>query len=66
MEDIREQFFAGRRQMVDAFVEMKAAARLAGVDEDAVQEIVGRFFDGHVEVRRAFLVASVLAEIRER
>jgi hypothetical protein len=62
MDEIRDDFAAGRRAMIDAFVEMSMLARRAGVDPDAVTALHGVFFDGNVQTKRAFRVAVLLAE----
>lgn len=64
MDEIRDQFNTGRRAMIDAFVELGALARRAGVDHDAISELHGRFFDGNVETKRAFRVCILLAEVK--
>ncbi len=48
-----DQLTAGRRKMRDAFVNVSDLARRAGVDEDAISELHGEFFDGNVEVQDA-------------
>jgi hypothetical protein len=49
--------------MVDAFAELSALARRSGVDDEAITRAHGRFFDGNVQVKNAFAVAVLLAEI---
>jgi hypothetical protein len=66
MDEIRDDFHHGRRAMIDAFAELTTIALRAGVDWDRITEIHGRFFDGNVELRRAFRTAMFLAEIRDR
>lgn len=51
MDEIRDQFDSGRLAMRDAFVELSDLARRAGVDEDRISELHGRFFDGNVAVK---------------
>ncbi len=51
--DLRDQFTAGRLKMRDAFVAVCDLARRAGVDEDVITGLQGKFFDGNVEVREA-------------
>lgn len=64
MDNIRDQFTAGRRNMIDAFVALSDAARRAGVDEDAISQLHGRFFDGNVAVKAAFSTVVLIAEVR--
>lgn len=49
--------------MIEAFVMISDLARRAGVDEDLITEAHGRFFDGHVDIKDAFVVAVFLAEV---
>ncbi len=64
MDDtIRDQFTTGRRGMLAAFVALSDLARRAGVDEDEISVLHGRFFDGNVAVKAAFRIAVLLAEI---
>lgn len=46
--------------MVDAFAELTALARRAGVDPDAITATHGRFLDGNVAVKESFWLAVVL------
>lgn len=48
-----DEINAGRLAMRDAFVELSDLARRAGVDEDRISELHGRFFDGNVAVKTA-------------
>jgi hypothetical protein len=66
MDEIRDRFHGGRRQMLDAFAELSALARRAGACEDAITAAHGRFFDGNVEAKMAFRVAIVLAEVQQK
>lgn len=50
--------------MIAAFAELTVLALRAGVDEDAVTALHGRFFDGNVHVKHAWRVVLLLAEIR--
>lgn len=49
--------------MIDAFVELSGVALRAGVDFDVITDLHGRFFDGNVQVKKAFGVAVIMAEI---
>ena len=62
MDEIRDQFNHGRRYMIDAFADLSTLARRAGADPDAITQAHGRFFDGNVQVKRAFNVLVLLAE----
>jgi hypothetical protein len=65
VDQIRDDFAAGRRLMIEAFVQMSDRARRAGaVDDDEALRLHGRFFDGNVAAKRAFGLAVLLAEIR--
>jgi hypothetical protein len=64
MDRTRDKYHHGRHGMLEAFVELSDLARQAGVDEDAITALHGRFFDGNVQVKEAFRVAVLLAEIR--
>lgn len=64
MDTVREDFHHARRLMFDAFADLLEEARRAGVAYDPLSEIQGRFFDGNVEIKRAFRVAVILAEVR--
>jgi hypothetical protein len=64
MDDIRDQFHAGRRNMIDAFTTISDLARRAGVDEDRITEAHGRFFDGNVDIKDAFVVTEFWAKTR--
>lgn len=63
MDELRDQHTSGRRAMLAAFGELTTLALRAGADEDAVTALHGRFFDGNVEVKRAWRVVLLLAEI---
>lgn len=63
MDDIRDKFTGGRRAMIDAFVDLSTLARRAGVGEDEITPLHGRFFDGNVQVKRTFNVLMLLAEV---
>lgn len=64
MDDTCDQFHAGRRLMVEAFVDLSTLAMRAGADYDEITALHGRFFDGHVQIRRSFRVAVILARLR--
>lgn len=49
--------------MIDAFAELTALARRAGVDADAITATHGKFFDGNVAIKESFWLAVVLPEI---
>lgn len=49
--------------MIDAFVKMSDMARRAGADENAITDLHGQFFDGHVMIKGAFRVAALLARL---
>lgn len=63
MDELRDQHAAGRTAMICAFAELTTLALRAGVDEDAVTALHGRFFDGNVEAKRAWRTRLLLAEI---
>lgn len=54
MDTIRDQFGTGRRDMLDAFVALSGLARRAGVDDDEISDIHGKFFDGNVAIKESF------------
>lgn len=66
MDNLRDQFTAGRLGMRAAFVRLSDLARMAGVDEDTITALHGQFFDGNVAVKAAFRVVLLLAETRPR
>jgi hypothetical protein len=70
MDEIQDQYQQGRRAMINAFADMTALAYRAAYDGalsyDEVLELHGRFFDGNVMVKRAFIAAVLLAETRRR
>lgn len=63
MDNIRDSFNAARREMIGGIADLTTLALRAGVDEDAIHEIQARFFDGNVELKKAFRVVLLLAEI---
>lgn len=64
MDTIREDFYAGRRNMIDAYVELKMLALERGLDWEIAGMLDGLFFDGNVGIKQAFGSAVLLAEIR--
>jgi hypothetical protein len=64
MDELRDRFQTGRRDMLDAFAELSALARGAGVAECEISATHGQFFDGNVAIKRAFGVAVLLASVR--
>lgn len=58
----RDRLTIGRRAMIDAFADLTALAHKAGVDPDEVTRLHGLFFDGNVEVKRAFAFVLPVAE----
>lgn len=54
MDEIVGKHQHGRRAMIDAFVELSTLARRAGVTEDEITPVHGRFFNGNVQAKRAF------------
>ena len=64
MDNIRDRFHAARREMINAIAELTTLALRAGVDDDAIGDIQGRFFDGNVELKKVFRLVLLLAEIR--
>lgn len=64
MDDNRDKFNHGRRDMIDAFADLSTLARQAGADEDQITATHGQFFDGNVAVKQAFRVVILLAAIR--
>lgn len=62
-DEIRDRYAEGRKAMIAAFAELTTLAMRAGVDEDAIHELHGRFFDGNVASKRAFRVIALLAEL---
>ena len=66
MDTIRDTFNDGRRSMIEAFAELSALARRAGVDEGEITEAHGRFFDGNAKVKSSFRACVLLAEISAR
>ena len=65
MDELRDKFHAGRRDMLDAFVELSTLARRAGVPELEISMTHGQFFDGNLMVKEVFRVCLLLAMIRE-
>ena len=63
MDETCNKHEAGRRSMIDAFVKMSDMARRAGADENAITDLHGQFFDGHVVIKGAFRVAALLARL---
>ena len=63
MDGLREQFKTGRMEMIRAFADLTALAHRGGATEDEITEIHGRFFDGNVDVKDAWRVAMLLAEL---
>lgn len=63
MDEIVGKYQHGRRAMIDAFVELSTLARRAGVTEDEITPVHGRFFDGNVQAKRAFNILLLLAEV---
>lgn len=64
MDELRDKFHAGRRDMLDAFVDLSTLARRAGVPEIEISATHGQFFDGNVAIKEAFRVVILLALIR--
>lgn len=64
MDELRDRFNHGRRDMLEAFLDLSTLARRAGVDEEDVRQTHGQFFDGNVEIKKSFRVVVLLAEIR--
>jgi hypothetical protein len=60
MDETRDRFTSGRKAMISAFADLTTLALRAGVDPDAVHRLHGVFFDGNVEMKRAFQVALLL------
>jgi hypothetical protein len=63
MDALRDQFAAGRRAMIDAFADLTTLAYAHGATEDEITALHGRFFDGHVEIKDAWRVTLLLAEL---
>lgn len=61
---MRDQFHTGRRDMIDAFVELSTLARAAGVPELDISITHGQFFDGNMAVKQTFRIVVLLAETR--
>jgi hypothetical protein len=67
LDDLAEQFHAGRRAMLEVFVELSGRIqRGETVDHDALSELHGRFFDGNVQLKRAFTPVWWIAVIGEQ
>lgn len=64
MEQLREDFSAGRLAMRAAFIELSDWARLHGFDADEMTRLHVEFFDGNVKLRRAFATSLLLASVR--
>jgi len=64
MDELRNTYNAGRAAMRAAFAELSTAARWAGVDEDTITALHGRFFDGHVQLKSAGKALFLLASLR--
>ena len=60
MDNTKDRFNAGRTEMIAAFT--KALGHVA--DEDLRSELSGEFFDGHVEIKKAFGVMCLLAHLK--
>lgn len=59
MDNTKDRFQAGRTEMITAFT--KALGHIE--DEDLRSELSGEFFDGHVEIKKAFGVMCLLAHV---
>lgn len=64
MDEIRDDFKAGRLAMWDAFLALSDWARTQGFDPDDMTRLHGEFFDGNLGVKRSFNVALWMAAIR--
>lgn len=62
--DENEEFHAGRRLMLEAFVDLSDLAR-GHIPHRVLLDIQGRFFDGNVQVKRAWEVLVFGAELRD-
>jgi hypothetical protein len=63
MDELRNQHNDGRTAMIAAFGELTTLALRAGMDEGVVTALHGQFFNGNVDVKCAWRVALLLAEI---
>lgn len=63
MDEFRDGFHLGRRNMLDAFLKLSTLARQAGADGDDITKLHGQFFDGNVSVKTSFRAVILLAEI---
>jgi hypothetical protein len=64
MDNLNDQFHAGRRKMRDAFVEVCMIAARAGADASEIFSAQYDFFDGHVEIKDAFGTVAFLVEFK--
>lgn len=58
----QERHATGRGAMIGAFADLTTLALRAGVTWDSISRLHGEFFDGNVEMKRAFEVVVLLAE----
>lgn len=63
MDNLRTLFTAGRRDMIDAYVALQELALRAGADYEEAMALARQFFDGNVDIKRAFGAATLLAEL---
>jgi hypothetical protein len=61
MDELRDKFHNGRRDMLAAFVELSDLARRAGVSDLDISLAHVQFFDGNVAVKETFRVYVLLA-----
>lgn len=52
-----------RRKMIFAFTQLSDMARKAGVHEEAITVLHGRFFDGNEAIKSAYLKTTLLARL---
>jgi hypothetical protein len=64
-DDLDQEFHAARRRMLEAFVDLSSLVRHYAVPPGVITDLQGRFFDGNVDVKRAWQVARLDTELRD-
>lgn len=63
-DDLDQEFHAARRLMLEAFVDLSDLAR-GHLPHRVLLDVQGRFFDGNVQVKRAWEVLKFDDELRD-
>jgi hypothetical protein len=64
-DDLDQEFHGARRLMLEAFVDLSNLARHYGIPAGVITDLHGRFFDGNVQVKRAWEVLRFDGELRD-